>query len=171
MRPLLVLFLIVGILLSPACSATQADAEGILGQVDSVSGIATVKLKDGRTVTANLKDVTIETGQQNADGPILDPGTPVTVHVGADQKVTRIRALVLKAEGVIKSVDKGPNRIVTISTKKQGGTLNLKVTDATKIEAKGANDDKSLTALQVGQKVEATYNIERKEALTLVVKD
>ncbi len=146
--------------------STQAQLEGILQNVDSISGEVTVKLKDGGTVTFNLKDVNVETLRKTIGSASLEAGNQVTLEIDKDQKVKTVKARHAEVEGVIKSVDKD-KKSVTITAEKSGD-LTIGVTEATKIEMED-EDAASFSSLREGQEIEAKYDVETKEALKIEV--
>ena len=149
------LLVIVGaaLFLSAACAnLTQAEIQGILEKVDSVSGQVTVKLTDGSVVTIDLKDLNLETVKKTLGSPTLEPGSSVTLRRGADEKVRKVVVKTAEARGTIKSLDVA-KKTVTLELKK-GGTVELKVMDATKIELMG-NEKGAFADLQTGMNIEA----------------
>ncbi|MDO8750853.1 MAG: hypothetical protein Q7K03_06890 [Dehalococcoidia bacterium] len=155
------------LLVSVACEgATQAQLEGILQNVDSISGEVTVTLKDGGTVTFNLKDVNVETLRQAAGSASLEPGTQVTLETDKDKKVKTVKARHAEVEGIIRSLDK-EKKTLTVSSGEDGDTT-LELTETTKIEI---DDNKAATfdSLREGQEVEVKYDVETKKALKIEV--
>jgi len=151
------------------CEATTlAQLEGILQNVDSLSGEVTVKLKDGGTVTFNLKDVNVETLRKAIGNAALEAGSQVTLETDKDKKVKTVKARHAEVEGIIKSVDK-VKKTVTISFPK-GGDITLEVTETTKIEVED-DEAASFTSLGEGQEIEARYDVETKKALKLEIEE
>ncbi len=146
---------------------TLAQIEGVLQNVDSVSGEVTVKLKDGGTVTFNLKDVNVEMLRKAVGNASLEAGSQIVLETGKDKKVKTIKARHAEVEGVIKSVDKDRKTVTFISQKQ--GDITLEVTETTRIEVE---DDKavSFASLREGQEIEAKYDVETNKALKLEIK-
>ena len=147
---------------------TRAQLEGVLQNVDSISGEVTVKLKDGGTVIFNLKDVSVEMLRKAVGNASLEAGSQVVLETDKDKKVKTVKARHAEVEGVIKSVDKD-KKTVTITSQKQGD-ITLEVTETTKIEVE---DDKaaSFASLREGQEIEAKYDVETKKALKLEIEE
>lgn len=167
-------FFLVGILLVAmlvtigvtGCTADQLTAlEGVIQNIDTVSGNVTVKLKDGSTLTFNFTDVKAETIKQALGSLSIEPGDKVTIKEDKNGKVKEIEGNNVEVDGVIKSL--GTDN-VTIAMKK--GEVTLQVTSDTKIriEDKGIA---SFSHLKVGQKVEAKYDVASLEALKIKVDD
>lgn len=155
------------LLLSAACDqASVAQLQGVLQNVDSLSGKATIKFNDGSTTTIDLKDVQIETLRQAVGSASLEAGSQVTVEMDKDKKVKTLKVHAAEAEGVIKSVDEA-KRTITIS-QDEDGEVTLNVTENTKIEASGGA---TFAALRYGQEVEAKYDVETKNALKIEIQD
>lgn len=148
---------------------TPEQLEGILQNVDSISGQVTVKLKDGGTVTVNLQDVKVESLRQVVGTASLEPGNPVTVQMSQDRKVTNLKAHVAEAEGFIKSIDNERQAIVIIL--ERGGEVTLQVTNETRIEVEGLKGQASLALLQIGQDVEAKFDVQTMKALKIEVEE
>jgi biopolymer transport protein ExbD len=122
----------LAVLAFAACDevTTRAQLEGILQNVDSISGEVTVKLKDGGTVTFNLKDVNVETLRKAIGNASLEAGSPVTLETDKGKKVKTVKARHVEVEGIIKSVNEDVNKdkkTVTIASEK-GGEITLEVT-------------------------------------------
>ena len=77
-----------------ACADLQdidaAVVQGILQNVDSISGEVTVQFKDGTTMTFNLEDVDIEALQAIAGSAVLQPGDEVELTLDEDDSVTTL---------------------------------------------------------------------------------
>ena len=157
-------------LIAAACQPGDlAQLEGILQNVDSLSGDVTVKFKDGGTITFNLKDVNVEALRQAVGNAALEQGSQVTVEVDKDKRPKRLKAVDAHVDGVIESLDDA-KKTVTI-TAENGEKITLEVTAETRIKLE--DDDKTATfaALRVGQELEAKYNVETKKALKLEMED
>lgn len=98
----------------------------------------------------------------------MEPGSQVTVEVDQHKKVKKVKAHAAEAEGAIKSIDSA-EQTVTISLEK-GGEVTLGVTAETRIEV---DDDERATfaALQVGQEIEAAFDVETQKAFKIEVED
>jgi hypothetical protein len=169
-KPLLAVVLAtLAVLAFVGCEATTlAQLEGILQNVDSLSGEVTVKLKDGGTVTFNLKDVNVETLRKAVGNAALEAGSQVTLETDKDNKVKTVKAHRTEIEGVIMNVDK-EKKTVTITSKKQGD-ITLVVTETTKIEAED-DEAASLASLREGQEIEAKYDVVTMKALKIEVEE
>jgi hypothetical protein len=81
----LVLVMLLGV---TSCSPGDIKAfEGILKQVDGLSGNVTVTMKDGTTVNFNLADIELNTDDW---GGCFEPGDNVTVEKDRGGKVKRV---------------------------------------------------------------------------------
>jgi hypothetical protein len=155
----LVLVMLLGV---TSCSPGDIKAfEGILKQVDGLSGNVTVTMKDGTTVNFNLADIELNTG----DGGIsLEPGDNVTVEKDKVGKVKRVKICYAEIQGTIKSIA-GDN--VTITTEKKGD-ITLLVTPKTVI-IMSARNFASFAELAVGQRVTAKYETKTSQAVKIIV--
>jgi hypothetical protein len=152
-----------------ACTPGEAKLlEGVLQNVDSISGETTIKLKDGGTITVNLKDVSVEGLRTAAGSPSLEPGNQVSVQVDKNNAPQKLKAHVAEVEGAIKSLDQA-KQTVTIALKK-GGEATLQVASDTRIEVE---DDKpgAFASLRVGQEIEAKYDVESGKAVKIEVEE
>jgi hypothetical protein len=135
---------------------TQADVlalQGTLKNVDSVSGVVTVTLKNGTTETFNLNNVSIDTLRQTIGNATFEVGDNVTIKI-RQQHVEEVHAENAEVDGTIKSVV-GNN--VTITNEKHGD-ISLLVNAQTKIVV-GDNKTAGLANLTVGLQVEAKYDV------------
>jgi hypothetical protein len=157
--------LLLGVMLLglTACSAADMQSlKGILKNVDSLSGNVTVTLKDGSTQTFNLANINLDTILNTPGNLSFDIGDNVTVKINKHGKITGIGTQNAEADGFIKSL--GTDN-VTITTD-NNSSITLKVTPftliITKSEGRGLFSD-----LQVGQTIEARYNITNMTALKI----
>ncbi|HLF05351.1 MAG TPA: DUF5666 domain-containing protein [Dehalococcoidia bacterium] len=155
-----------------ACdAAAQAQLQGILQNVDSVSGDVTVKLNDGSVITVNLKDVKVEALASAVGNASLEPGSNVTIELDGEQRVKKLKSHAVEVEGVIKALDPAKGE-VTIDA--DGAEVTLQVTPDTKIELEDEDSDgtgATFADLQVGQEVEAKYPAGATTALKIEVDD
>lgn len=166
----LALFLVCALVIMAGCGQpTLQQLEGILQNVDSLSGQVTVKLKDGGTITINLQDVKVEALRRALGTASLEPGNRVTVQMSQEGRVTNLKAHVAEAEGFIKSVDQG-KQTITIALER-GGEVTLQVASDTRIEVEGLQGPGSLALLQAGQEVEAKYDVQTMKALKVEVEE
>lgn len=129
-----------------------------------------MKLKDGNTVTFNLRDVKVETLREAIGSASLEEGSQVTIERDDANKVKRVKARHAEVEGTVKSFDKD-EKTVTISSS-QKDNITLKVTDATKIEIDDDEDKAfSFANLREGQEIEAKYDVETKKALKIEIEE
>jgi len=159
--------LVLGVMLLglTACSAQDLQSfQGILNKIDSLSGNVTVTLKDGTTTTFNLANINLDTIASTLGNASLDLGDNITIGKDNHGKVRWMQVQYAEADGVIKSL--GTDN-VTITTD-NNSNITLKVTPftliITKSEGRGLFSD-----LQVGQTVEARYNIANRNAVKIKV--
>lgn len=166
-------FLLVGILIVAmlvpvgvtGCTTEQLTAlEGVIQNIDTVSGNVTVKMKDGSTQTFNFADVKAETIKEALGSLSIEPGDTVIIKEDENGDVQEIEGDYAEVDGIIK--DLGADSIV-ITTEKRGD-ITLEVTPETviRIEDEGTVD---FADLQVSQYVEAKYDVTSLEALKLEV--
>ncbi|MBI2846970.1 MAG: hypothetical protein HYX82_03715 [Chloroflexi bacterium] len=159
----------LGVLTFVACSpSARAQLEGVLQDVDSISGEVTVTLKDGGTITFNLNDVNVETLRQAVGNASFEEGAQVTLETDRDNKVKAVKARHAKVEGDIKAVD-NDKKTLTI-TAENGVDVTLEVTETTRFKARHG-DSASFASLREGQEVEAKYDVETKKALEIKIED
>jgi hypothetical protein len=172
LRAYLALLAGLALFLAVACEGvTQAQLEGILQSADSVSGVVTVKLKDGSTLTLNFQDVKVETLRKTIGSASLEPGSQVTIEVDDQKKPKGLKAHVAKTEGVINSVYVGPaKKTVTIDVD-GGGQFTTEVTETTEIELEDHGDIATFSALSPGQEVEIKYDVGSNRALKIEVEE
>jgi ribosome maturation factor RimP len=156
---ILVLVMMLGI--TSCASEDMKTFQGILKQVDGLSGNVTVTMKDGTSVQFNLEDIELNTSDEGAS---LEPGDGVTIEKDKDGKVRRVRACCGEIQGTVKSIV-GDN--VTITTAKKGDIILL-VTPETVITMAEMNRA-ALTDLAVGQRVTAKYEIKTSNAIKIIV--
>gem|GEM_PF-2117878 len=148
-----------------ACSAQDLQSyQGILNKIDSLSGNVTVTLKDGTTTTFNLADVNLDTIVNALGNVSLDLGDNITIQKDIHGKVKCLKVQNAEADGVIKTL--GTDNI-TITTEKKGD-ITLLVTPETLIITMSAGIS-ALSNLQVGQTVEARYDVTSMKALMIKV--
>lgn len=155
-------------LLAAACTSSVQAQEGVLENIDSVSGEVIVKLKDGGTVTFNLRDVKVETLRSVLGTVSFEPGTRVVIEIDNERVVKRVKGRVAEVEGILKRLD-SDKKTVTITSEKRGDIV-LEVTETTKIEM---DDDHPATFadLREGQEIEAKFDVESKKALKIEVEE
>jgi len=137
---------------------------GTLKKFDSISGDVTLILNDGSTLKSNLKDVNVETISRTLGNTSLEPGTDVTINEDKSGKIKDLKAHSAEVEGVIRSVEL-LKRKVTITLEKKG-QITLNVTPTTSIVFMGSIEA-TLDDLIIGQRIEASYDVENKNALKL----
>lgn len=177
------------------CSAEQLKAlEGTIQSADTLSGTVTVKMKDGSIQTSNFADVKAETVIAALGGLSIEPGDPVIIKQDKNGAVQEVIGSFAKVDGIISGLGTDS---VNINTEK-GADITLEVTPETviRIEDDGAVDDVddgafqdvdegdvedvddgdigdggagNFTDLQVGQQVEAKYDVTSLEALTITI--
>lgn len=162
----------VVLLAAVACTAAEAQAlEGVLENVDSVSGEVTVKLKDGSTVTLNLEDVSVATLGDAVGAASLEPGDEVSLEVADDDEdvVTSVKTHRAEVDGTIQSVDVDAQTVTV--TAENGVDFTVKVTPETKIEAEETDGSATLADLAVGLQVEVKYDVDTETAIKIEVED
>ena len=156
---ILILVMLLGV---TSCSPADIKAfEGILKQVDGLSGNVTVTMKDGTTVNFNLADIELNTGE---GGISLEPGDNVTVEKDKGGKVKKVKICYAEIQGTIKSII-GDN--VTITTEKKGD-VTLLLTPKTIIIMEARNFA-SFAELAAGQRVTAKYEAKTSQAVKIIV--
>ncbi len=166
-KPILVAIILAAVMLVGLAGCTQADVQalqGTLKNMDSVSGMVTVTMKDGTTQTFNFNDVKVDTIRQALGGTSLEIGDQVTVKVHKNGKVEELDAENAEVHGVVKEAS---TNSLTLTTKKDGD-VTLSITPDTKIKI----DDKGTATtadLKVGHQAEAKYNVNSKNALRVNV--
>lgn len=177
------------------CSAEQLKLlEGVIQNADTLSGTVTVVMKDGSIQTFNFADVKAETIIAALGGLSIEPGDPVIIKQDKNGVVQEVIGSFAKVDGIINGLGTDS---VSINTEK-GANITLEVTPETviRIEDDGAVDDVddgavddvdegdvedvgdgdiedrgagNFTDLQVGQQVEAKYDVTSLEALTITI--
>jgi hypothetical protein len=165
-KHLLLIAILSLILLLAANACTAADIqslEGMLQNVDSVSGNVTVKLKDGTTKAFNFTDVKLETIKQALGKAGFEIGDNVTIKLDRHGEVKSLETHCAEVDGVIKSL--GTNN-VTITSDKKDITLTVTTNTTISIGDKGAS---KFSDLKVGQKVEAKYDLSSLKASRITI--
>ncbi len=142
---------------------TQAELlalQGTLKNVYSVTGTVTVKMNDGSTQTFNFNDVKIDTIKNALGNAAFEVGDNVTVKVRQNH-IEDVETKYAEVEGTIKSI---VSNNVTITT--DGKDVSVLVDSKTKIQV-GDNKTAGLSDLQVGQQVEAKYDVSTMTALRI----
>jgi preprotein translocase subunit YajC len=176
------------VLLVGAASCAPGDLkafEGILKNVDSLSGNVTITLSDNTTATFNLKDIDLSTIRKALGNASLKPGDNVTVKEGKHGEITEVKVRYAEVQGVIKSLTANVTATanvttaarvastanvtigsVTINTTK--GDITLRVTSATLIRGDG-KDKPAFANLKVGQRIVVKYDVTTMTALSITV--
>ncbi len=131
---------------------------GILQNVDSISGEVTVELKDGTTATFNLDDVDVGQLQAIAGTALLEAGDEVTeLTFDNDSSVTSVSPLIVKIEGTVLEID---SEALTISVVAENGIeLTVNVDPQTRFSARGKGpSESSLDELTVDTEIDLEYN-------------
>ncbi|HEX9896241.1 MAG TPA: hypothetical protein VGA85_01075 [Dehalococcoidales bacterium] len=140
--------------------------QGILQNIDSISGKVTLVLNDGSIVKINLKDVNVATIGKTSGIASLEAGTRITINKDRSGKVIDLKTHTAELGGVIKSIDPVKQKVtITLDEK---GQITLNVTNDTLIILEG-NVEATFAYLKMGQKIEASYDVENKNALKLNV--
>ena len=140
-------------------NADTAVINGILQNVDSVSGEVTVQLKDGTTTTFNLEDVDVEALQAIAGSAVLQAGDEVELTLDDDDSVTSLTPSTAKTEGTVVNVDLDAS---TVTIDAENGVHFTVIVEAnTEIKAKGRGSSTSdITELIPGLNVKVNYDPE-----------
>ena len=145
-------------------SGNLLNLQGILGQVDNISGDITVVLNDGSIATFNLKDVDVGAIREALGDASLEPGSGVTISRGVGGEVTGLKVHAAETEGVIKSLDLNKRKVtITLDTKRQ---LTFNVTGNTAIIL-AENVETSFAQLTIGQNIDVIYDVQSKNALKI----
>jgi hypothetical protein len=151
------------------CTAGQLTAlEGVIQNIDTVSGIVTVKMQDGSTLTFNFADVKVKTIIEALGGLSIEVGDIVIIKVDENGEVQEIEGNFSEVDGIIK--DLGTSRVVITWENDVEVDITLEITPETviRIEYGGAVN---FTDLQVGQQVEAKYDVTSLKALQIEIED
>lgn len=156
--PIILLSLIMVFTLGVASACTPAQAqqlEGILKNVDAISGNITIVTKDGKTVTLTIPaDASIAVGGATSNITTLEPGATIKIEIDKEGKVARhIEARQAEVEGTIINVASGN---ITIQTEKSR-QVSVQVTSDTRIRV-DKNQNGTLADLQVGVAVQVVYD-------------
>ncbi len=165
--------LLVGILLvamlvtvgATGCTTGELKAiEGVIQNIDTVSGNITVVTKDGSIQTFDFTGVKAETIKQALGSLSIEPGDTVIIKEDENGDVQEIEGNNAEIDGIIKSL--GADSLV-ITTEKRGDiTLGITPETVIRIEDEGAL---AFADLQVGQQVEVKYDVTSLEALKIKV--
>jgi hypothetical protein len=148
-----------------ACSPQDLQAyQGMLKNVDSLSGNVTVTLNDGTTKTFNLADIDQQALKDTLGNLNIEIGDNVTIKQDNHGSIRKMEVHAGEAEGVIKSL--GTDNI-TLTTE-ENGEVTLQVTANTLIIEK-ATGTIAFTDLAVGQQVEARYDNSNMQATKLKI--
>ena len=146
-------FMLLVLLAALACTDSQAKLlEGLLQNVDGISGEVTIQLKDGGTVTVNLQDVDVEALRQGVGAVSLGAGDPVTLELDENDNVRTLKSHVTEIEGIITGIDPVAKTI----TVNDGDPLT--VTSEANIEVD--DNDAPFDKLSIGQEVEVKRDTE-----------
>ncbi len=146
-----------------ACTELQnidpAVVQGILQNVDSISGEVTVQLNDGTTTTFNLEDVNVGTLQAVAGSAVLQAGDEIELTFDANDAVTSLSPSTAKVEGIVVSVD---TDALTVTIESENGIVfTVNVAPSTEIEVEKPGSSTTLLAdISAGMEVEVKYNPE-----------
>jgi len=158
------LLLVLAVGLTSCGTLDLQSLQGMIKNVDSLSGNVTVTLKDGTTTTFNLADIDLQAVKDSIGNISVDAGDNVSIRRDNHGKVTCLIADKAEIEGVIKTI--GADTI-TITTE-ENGDITLKVTAGTLIISKTAGTV-ALSSLTAGQKVEARYDSTTMQAVKLKI--
>ena len=150
--------------LTGCTAADLKQFQGMLKDIDSLSGNVTVTLNDGTTATFNLSEIDVQALKNTLGDISLEAGDNVTLKQDRNGKVKAMEVCFARAEGTIKSVDAGN---ITIATK-DNHDITLIITQNTTIIQKTAGTVNAVS-LQVGHRVEAKYDAATLQALQIKV--
>jgi hypothetical protein len=149
------------------CSGGQLTTlEGVIEDLDTLSGVVTADIENGTTLSFNLANVKAETVVATLGGAIIEAGEPVIITLGDDGEVEEIKVESAKVWGIIKELGTDS---VTITVEGEGDIV-LQVTPDTKIEIEDEGEA-DFEDLEVGQLVKAKYNVISLEALEIEVEN
>ena len=137
--------------------------DGVVQNVDAVSGEVTLELPDGTTTTINLNDVDL--GALNADSgsAVLSEGDEVGLTLGQDDSVTSITPTIVKSEGTIQMIN--ADLLIVQITTENGIDISVNVDEQSRITARGKGpSSSSFDELTVGIEVDVEYNPETMDA-------
>ncbi|HXZ30303.1 MAG TPA: hypothetical protein VEG43_03985 [Dehalococcoidia bacterium] len=167
---LLIGILIVAMLVTmgfTGCSSEQLMAlQGIIQNADTLSGTITVKMKDGSIQTFNFSDVKAQPVIAALGGLSLEPGDPVIIKQDKNGKVQEVVGNFSEVDGIINGLGTHSVNI----TAEQGANITLEITPETVIRIEDGGVVNS-TALQVGQQVQAKYDVTNLKALRIEIQD
>jgi hypothetical protein len=157
------------------CSAEQLiTLQGVIQNADTLSGTITVKMKDGSIQTFNFSDVKAETVIAALGGLSIEVGDEVTIKVDESGEVQEIEGSFAELEGFVQGLGADSVDIAT----EEGGSITLQITAETVIHIEDFDDigidnggAADFTALQVGQQVEARYDVTSLEAVRIEIED
>jgi uncharacterized lipoprotein YehR (DUF1307 family) len=147
------------------CSAEELKAlEAVILNADTLSGTVTVQMKDGSIQTFNFADVKAETIIAALGGLSIEPGDTVIIKQDKNGNVQGVVGNFSEVDGIINGLGTDSVSIAT----EHGGNITLRITPETviRIEDRGAAN---FTDLQVGQKVEAKYDVTTLNAVKITV--
>lgn len=145
-------------------SGQLTTLEGVIEDLDTLSGVVTADIENGTTLSFNLANVKAETVVATLGGAIIEAGDPVIITLDDDGEVEEIKVESAKVWGIIKELGTDS---VTITVEGEGDIV-LQVTPDTAIEIED-EDEASFEDLEVGQHVEAKYDVVSLEALEIEV--
>ena len=138
------------------CNAIDAKSlDGILKNVDRLSGNVTVTLKDGQTLNFNLADINLNDILAATDNVGLENGDHVRLQLGPNGKVNCVSFNATQLKGTIKAIAAN-NATITI-TASDNTDITLNITADTKVVAwaMGRTEVKDLKA---GESVFVLYD-------------
>ena len=147
-------------------SGQLTTLEGVIEDLDTLSGVVTADIENGTTLSFNLANVKAETVVATLGGAIIEAGEPVIITLDDDGEVEEIKVESAKVWGIIKELGTDS---VTITVEGEGDIV-LQVTPDTAIEIED-EDEASFEDLEVGQHVEAKYDVVSLEALEIEVEN
>jgi hypothetical protein len=137
------------------CSAINADSlDGILQNIDSLSGNVTVTLKDGQTLNFNLEDINLDDILQAADNMSLDCGDHVRLQM-RDGRVQSVSFNSTQLRGTIKAIAEDNSTVTVTDNNNTDVTLNVASETMVVIHALGRAE---VNDLEAGQPVFVLYD-------------
>jgi hypothetical protein len=130
---------------------TLEQVQGVLLNVDSISGEATVQLKDGSTITIDLAQVDLATVSGVIGAASLEAGDEVTLDVDQEGHAQKVKAHHTEVKGTLTAVDAAAS---TITIERDGASQTLTVSPTAKVEV-SENEHATLADLTIGVQVEA----------------
>lgn len=131
------------------CNAVDIKSlDGVLKNVDSLSGNVTVTLKDGQTLNFNLADINLKDILSATDNVGLESGDHVMVGVGPGGKVSCVSFNATQLRGTVKAIAADNSTVIITASDNTDITLNITADTKVVVWAMGTAEVKDLQAEQ-----------------------